>query len=52
MVSDDRSAKSLETFVTDNILPGSQVSTDGWSGYNNLAGLGYNHAAVVLEGDP
>ena len=52
LVSDDRSAKSLETFVTDNILPGSQVSTDGWSGYNNLAELGYNHAAVVLDGDP
>lgn len=52
LVSDDRSAKSLETFVTDNILPGSQVSTDGWSGYTNLAGLGYSHAAVVLDGDP
>lgn len=48
---DDRSAKSLETFVTENVLPHSRVTTDGWSGYNNLAELGYNHAAVALDGD-
>lgn len=52
LVSVDRSAESLETFARDNILPGSQVSTDGWSGYSNLAGLGYNHVAVVLDSDP
>ena len=48
---DDRSGKSLETFVTKNVLPRSHVSTDGWTGYSNLTGLGYNHAAVVLDGD-
>lgn len=48
---DDRAGKLLETFVTENVLPHSRVTTDGWSGYSNLAGLGYSHASVVLDGD-
>ena len=48
---DDRAGKSLETFVTENVLPHSHVTTDGWSGYSNLAALGYNHESVVLDGD-
>ncbi len=51
LAMDDRSGKSLDTFVTENVLPSSQITTDGWVGYNNLAALGYNHASVVLDGD-
>lgn len=50
-VSEDRAGKSLESFVTENVLPHSRVTTDGWTGYNNLAALEYNHESVVLEGD-
>ena len=48
---DDRTGKALETFATKIVLPHSHDTTDGWSGYSNLAGLGYNHNSVVLDGD-
>ena len=48
----DRGKRSLETFVTDNVEPHSQVTTDGWQGYDHLATMGYAHQSVVLDGDP
>ena len=51
-VLDDRSQRSLEAFVTENIEPQSLVTTDGWHGYDNLAAMGYGHESVVLDGDP
>jgi transposase-like protein len=48
---DDRAGTSLETFVAENVVSPSRVTTDGWSGYSNLTGLGYRHEAVVLDGD-
>lgn len=39
----DASADTLESFVTDNVAPGTTVVTDGWSGYLGLAALGYTH---------
>jgi transposase-like protein len=51
-VADDRSKRSLEPFVTENIQPNSRITTDGWHGYDNLAAMGYDHKAVVLAGDP
>lgn len=39
----DASAESLHAFVTAHVEPGSTVITDGWKGYNGLAGLGYFH---------
>lgn len=51
LAMDDRAGKSLNTFVSENVLPSSRITTDGWVGYNNLAALGYNHASVVLDGD-
>jgi len=39
----DASGVSLEAFVTDSVVPGSTVVTDGWMGYHGLAKLGYNH---------
>src|SRR5665811_2272074 len=39
----DGSARTLHTFITDNIAPGSTVITDGWSGYLGLDKSGYPH---------
>jgi transposase-like protein len=52
----DASADSLHSFVTDHVEPGATVITDGWSGYNGLASLGYLHdrrsqRAARLQGD-
>ena len=30
----DYSAYSLETFILDNVQPGSTIATDGWEGYS------------------
>ena len=30
----DYSAYSLETFILENVEPGSTIATDGWEGYN------------------
>ena len=43
----DASAASLTPFVQGVVAPGSVVVTDGWSGYNGLAGLGYEHLRRV-----
>ena len=42
----------LTRFVTASVSKGSRVRTDGWRGYNDLAGLGYNHEPLSLIGDP
>src|SRR5665648_264815 len=39
----DGSARTLHTFITDNIAPGSTVITDGWSGYLGIDKVGYPH---------
>jgi transposase-like protein len=39
----DASCKTLNAFVIENVQPGATVITDGWSGYNGLAKLGYGH---------
>ena len=45
------SGEILEKFVSEMVESGSNVKTDGWAGYNGLAGLGYRHEAVS-EGTP
>lgn len=42
----DASAASLTAAVTQSVVPGSQILTDGWSGYVGLAAKGYHHAVV------
>ena len=32
----DASAKSLHTFIKENVETGSHIITDGWSGYNGI----------------
>jgi transposase-like protein len=39
----DVGAKSLQTFVSETVKPGSNVLTDGWSAYAGLQDLGYEH---------
>jgi transposase-like protein len=38
--------ESLEPAVQQMVEPGSEVHTDGWRGYNGLAGLGYQHKVI------
>lgn len=45
----DASSKSLTHFMGDVIQPGSTVCTDGWSGYNDLESLGYNHKVTIVS---
>jgi len=42
----DASAASLNAFIKEHINPGSQIRTDGWSGYQKLSSLGYKHTVV------
>ena len=51
-VAPDRSAKSLEGFVLDSVQPGTHITTDDWSGYDNLAEQGYRLTQVAQRGDP
>lgn len=51
---DDVSGKSLLAFVEAAACPGAVVHTDGWTGYNGIAGLGYDHRPknISASGDP
>ena len=51
---DDVSGKSLLAFVEAAVYPGAVVHTDGWTGYNGIAGLGYDHRPknISASGDP
>jgi transposase-like protein len=46
-----RSREDLEAFVSENVIAGSIVRTDGCNGYDNLVAMGYQHDCVVLDGD-
>ena len=43
----DASASSLIDFIVKNIEPGSIIRTDGWTGYQSLKSIGYEH---IIEG--
>jgi transposase-like protein len=45
----DVSASSLIPFVEASVEPGSEVLTDGWSGYRPLPVHGYEHTKTVLS---
>jgi len=47
----NRSQETLEPFVQANVRSGSEVRTDGWTGYDNLHKLGYRHRPVAIQGD-
>ena len=48
------SGDSLVPFICDVAEPGSEILTDGWSGYNGLSKHDYTHSRTVLSdsGDP
>lgn len=46
----DVSARSLVPFVCDVAEKGSEILTDGWSGYNQLSESGYKHKKVSVSG--
>ena len=48
----DVSADSLLPFVQGAVTPGSEVHTDGWSGYSGLAAAGYQHQVTVINSGP
>jgi len=45
----DASGSSLTKFIEDVVENGSDICTDGWSGYNELNSLGYNHEVTVMS---
>jgi transposase-like protein len=47
----DASGEALEAAVQETVEPGSIVKTDGWSGYNGLAALGYEHKVIRKTAD-
>ena len=47
----DRKKETLEPMVLANVQKKAEVRTDGWTGYDNLHGLGYKHIAVPIRGD-
>ena len=47
----DRQQVTLESMVLANVRKKAEVRTDGWTGYDNLHGLGYKHIAVPIRGD-
>jgi transposase-like protein len=47
-----RDAEDLIGFVKENVTKGAVVRTDGWQSYDSLAKIGYDHQAVVVDGDP
>ena len=46
-----RKQETLDPFVLSNVQPGTEVRTDGWTGYDNLQKLGYQHKAMTVHGD-
>jgi len=47
----DASAPSLEDAIEKNVINGSTIQTDGWTGYINLDSHGYKHDVVRKEAD-
>ena len=43
------SGENLDAFVNDCITKGATVHTDGWTGYNGLSALGYQHKRTILS---
>jgi transposase-like protein len=47
----NREQRVLSGFVQAVVTSSSIVRTDGWTGYDPLAGLGYRHERVAVQGD-
>lgn len=51
-VVEGRGVLDLTRFISENVLTGSTVRTDGWHCYDSLPAFGYDHDALDLAGDP
>ncbi len=47
----NRRQETLEPLVLSHVHKNAGIRTDGWTGYDNLHGLGYKHVAVPIRGD-
>jgi len=47
----DASSKSLHTFITKNVEVGSQLITDGWSGYSGIEEKGYSRQIHIKKNE-
>ena len=47
----NRSKQALEAFVKASVAPSTTVVTDGWTGYDGLGVLGYEHHPITIGGD-
>jgi transposase-like protein len=47
----NRKQEKLEPFVQDNVQQGTEVRTDGWTGYDNLGKPGYRHKVILIQSD-
>ena len=47
----NRRQETLEPFILANVQPGTELRTDGWTGYDNSQKLGYFHKIVSINGD-
>lgn len=47
---DDASSENLIPFVCENIVVGSKVITDGWTGYKPLKNKGFIHEVRIIKG--
>lgn len=48
----DVSGASLTGFLSEVVVPGSVIHTDGWSGYATLKSMGYRHEVTVVSQSP
>lgn len=48
-VVESRSSDDLIPFVQENVAERAVVRTDGWVGYRDLRGLGYEHDSMVMD---
>jgi transposase-like protein len=48
----DCSESTLGGLLSDVVVPGSTIHTDGWSGYQGLIGRGFKHEVTVLSTSP
>ena len=46
----DASSDSLHSFTIESIERGSNLHTDGWSGYSGIESLGYTHTITKIKG--
>jgi transposase-like protein len=47
----DAKASTLESAISETVVPGTKIKTDGWAGYNGLKNIGYAHEVIRQSAD-